>query len=923
MQRLFVFFLFAIFCLSALTVSAVPAKFSNRTSALASAVTEKSGISAKSKVVSLFGYRVPESDDDDGTIDLSNPDVIKRIKIINLGPIINHPGLDYAPTISADGKTLYYVSDKKGSMLKKNGDPSHDFWVAKKQNNLDTVFFPPINIDTVHPYGNDASVNTPRNEGVASIAADRQTLVFTGCVRPDGLGDCDLYITEVVGETWSKPVNLGNKVNSTFFDSQPSISSDKSRIYFASNRPLDPKETDQGDFNIWYTDFDDETNTWKPAKPLADLNTGGKDCSPFIFPDNTTLFFSSDKHSPNMGGLDFYYSKKGVGADGKETWSKPVHIPAPVNTSGDDQFLSIPASGDVWYFSSTRSDIRGSQGGLDVFMAFVPSFFKAAQLAVSVVDECSGSNIPATVTIVNKLTGKTVKDSVTFNKKAHEVVFGNQDFTNPANPKDTIKFVDMEITVSSAKYGSRTVTKRINKPIITRNQKEAEQSDLYSETIKLGQRPSIVAEVGVSEYAKQNPNDPAIQGFRGLVMRQVASVNLYPLLNYIFFDLGSSTIPSRYIMFKSPEETKGFSDEKIPGGVFEKYYHVMNIFGHRLRKNPNVNIRVVGCNDGKTKEEKTADLSKNRATQVYNYLRDIWQIPESRMKLEFRDQPERVSNLNDSLGIVENRRTEIICEEWEVIKPILEKDPKTFPMPEDMDFTLKNGIEEQLVAKRRVVITRGDKEWATLTNVGTSQATAKWDWANTKGEFPDCNSRIGDAKGKVTDLVPYKAKLIVTSTTGQECESMPITIPVKFVSTTGLAAGSDATVEKTIEKYNLILFPFASANAGPRNERILNDYVYNRCFPSSEVEIEGHTDVVGMDVANLKLSKERAKVVEDGIKGKTKGVSSMKSAGVGEESPLYDNSLPEGRFYNRTVQIMIRTPLKDAQLDLSAGSCGE
>ena len=56
-------------------------------------------------------------DDSDGGI-LSN----SQIKIINLGPIINDPGVDYAPTISADGKTLFFVSDKPGSIKNEEDD---------------------------------------------------------------------------------------------------------------------------------------------------------------------------------------------------------------------------------------------------------------------------------------------------------------------------------------------------------------------------------------------------------------------------------------------------------------------------------------------------------------------------------------------------------------------------------------------------------------------------------------------------------------------------------------------------------------------------------------------------------------------------------------------------------------------------------
>ena len=74
----------------------------------------------------------------------------------------------------------------------------------------------------------------------------------------------------------------------------------------------------------------------------------------------------------------------------------------------------------------------------------------------------------------------------------------------------------------------------------------------------------------------------------------------------------------------------------------------------------------------------------------------------------------------------------------------------------------------------------------------------------------------------------------------------------------------------------------------PINERILNDYVYQRVYPSSYVEVTGHTDVVGMYDHNKKLSENRSKTVRDGINKKSSGkYGSLNSKGVGEEDPLY------------------------------------
>ncbi len=92
----------------------------------------------------------------------------------------------------------------------------------------------------------------------------------------------------------------------------------------------------------------------------------------------------------------------------------------------------------------------------------------------------------------------------------------------------------------------------------------------------------------------------------------------------------------------------------------------------------------------------------------------------------------------------------------------------------------------------------------------------------------------------------------------------------------------------------------------------MKEYVYPRCFPQSEIEVDGHTDIVGMFDHNAKLSGNRSKTVETGVKNFTKGqYQSLMSKGLGEEEPLFTNELPEGRFYNRTVQIRIASPVTE------------
>ncbi len=851
-----------------------------------------------------------QDDDVRGDI-LSDP---KRIRIINLGKVVNHSGLDYAPTVSADGKTLYFVSNRKGSRLTRDNDFSHDFWATKKQNELDTVFIDPFNIDTV-----DAGVNTVFNEGAVSIAADKQSLYFTGCDRTDGLGDCDIYKSELQGDRWGKPVNLGKNVNSPYWDSQPSISANGLRIYFVSNRPS-PTNPDGGgndDMDIWYSDYDRDMDEWMPAKNLGpDVNTDKMEVAPFMAADGVTLFFSSNGHKPNMGGLDFYMTKKAGQKDreGRDKWAKPAQLPAPINTAEDDQFITIPASGKVLYFSSRRQDIRGFQGDLDVFMAFVPTFTRAVNLIVNVIDECTGQNIPATVQYRNTRTARTQKDEVSTSKVESNIIVGNDDYgTNAANREKTVTFT---VTASSPSYGERSINVEVEDPGETVDAAEANVQTEIRKTITLGQRPVLSWEAASSEWARKR-NDP----FKGLLIQEKAKVELFPLLPYIFFDLGSATLPQRYIKFANASRTAGFDDERIPGGTLDKYYHTLNIYGYRLRKHPTVNVEVRGCVDADN-EDKNSALMRDRATTVFNYLKDVWGIAESRMRVTTSKNgwPDTRSNPKDSLGIVENRRVEIYFEgdeeeRWQVARPILDNDPILSPMPANMTWNMKNGIDNEIVASRRVEVTWNGKPYRTLTEVGVTDATNVWDWTDAQGaEHPPVPANQQREEGaKVINMAPFEATLIVTSKNGQECKSDPVRVPVRFA--TSRDRSTTVGEEMTFEKYNLILFPFDKFDPGPFNDRILRDYVNGRVKKSSRVKVEGHTDVVGMFDHNKRLSENRAKAVRTALDKAVRGAyASLDSRGTGEEEPLYKNDLPEERFFNRTVQVIVETPLEDADI---------
>jgi outer membrane protein OmpA-like peptidoglycan-associated protein len=110
--------------------------------------------------------------------------------------------------------------------------------------------------------------------------------------------------------------------------------------------------------------------------------------------------------------------------------------------------------------------------------------------------------------------------------------------------------------------------------------------------------------------------------------------------------------------------------------------------------------------------------------------------------------------------------------------------------------------------------------------------------------------------------------------------------------------------DKTVDVFRLISFPFNSVQMGKLNDEIVRKYVNPYLTKESKVVATGYTDKLGNSDINQRLSDGRAKSVADGLKA-----GQVTSLGVGNRRPLYTNDQPEGRFYNRTVEVRVETPV--------------
>lgn len=257
---------------------------------------------------------------------------------VNMGKSINTPFEEYLPAVTADEQTLIFTRKLKLPTNQYN----EDFYISKK---IDGKWQPAKNMAK--------PINTGRNEGAHTISPDGKYLFFTGCNRPGGYGSCDIYFSKREGNTWSSPINIGPPVNTNSWESQPSISADGRNLYFVSNR-----KDGHGKIDIWVSTLSDKGQFSEPVNLGTRINTKQDDQSPYIHPDNKTLYFSS-KGQIGMGEEDLFMVKK----DSSGKWGTPKNLGYPINTQGNEFSLYVSADGMTAYFSSDRF---GGEGKMDI-----------------------------------------------------------------------------------------------------------------------------------------------------------------------------------------------------------------------------------------------------------------------------------------------------------------------------------------------------------------------------------------------------------------------------------------------------------------------------------------------------------------------------------------------------------------------------
>lgn len=406
--------------------------------------------------------------------------------------------------------------------------------------------------------------------------------------------------------------------------------------------------------------------------------------------------------------------------------------------------------------------------------------------------------------------------------------------------------------------------------------------------IKWGSAEGAPATARTIEVTPETPNmDVSLRAPAGIHERTTVE-EYFPLLNYVFFDEGSTELPSEYKQINSAQaavfhENDLFEDPG-PGSDREStrwqrqmsvYHNGLNIFGDRLR-NSTAKVTLIGSapnqNDGLA-----------QANVVKDYLVSRFGIDANRITTKGATRPQNASGTRSTpqadlpLIAEENRRVEILTEDNTILKPVTIRTAQGAPIENDLVLDVRPGVSVT--------------EWKVdVIGSGTTK---------TYGPFNGLTQRI-DAQ-QILGSSPngtYTARVTATTSDGS---TLVKEVPFNLVRRPGASVN---------DKRYSILFEYDESKTVQTYDKFLREEVAPKIESGSTVFIYGYTDKVGEADYNSNLSLKRTtdaqKIIADQLGSMGRNVTFYTYGfGEGEYLAPFPNQTPEGRYYNRTVIIEI------------------
>ena len=309
-------------------------------------------------------------------------DVLKaeeqEVILTNLSSAINTDNNEYAPVISADGKTLYFCAKNRMDNLGRE-----DIFFSQ---NINGTWTPAKLLDGIN--------TTVHSEAPEAISVDgSMMLIFKGG---------KLTYSNKTEKGWSSITRFPSIINQEKWQADASISSDGKAILFTSQRANLVGNPNRNNLDI-YVALADNDGKWNKVLNLGStVNTPRIDRSPYLHPDMKTLYFSSIGHG-GLGGMDVFKTTRLD--DTWTNWSTPINLGREVNTSESDWGYKVSTEGSIAYFNSSTEN-----GDEDIFQIELPEKMRPRQVSTlaGVLLDSNGLPIEADIIIEDLSTGTKV-----------------------------------------------------------------------------------------------------------------------------------------------------------------------------------------------------------------------------------------------------------------------------------------------------------------------------------------------------------------------------------------------------------------------------------------------------------------------------------------------------------------------------------
>jgi outer membrane protein OmpA-like peptidoglycan-associated protein len=374
----------------------------------------------------------------------------------------------------------------------------------------------------------------------------------------------------------------------------------------------------------------------------------------------------------------------------------------------------------------------------------------------------------------------------------------------------------------------------------------------------------------------------------------------FPLRNYIFFNADSTSIPERYVQLKR-SQVKNFKEDRVQFTTpqnrsdratrqMQVYYNILNILGDRMVKNPNSKINLVGSSENGELE------GQLMAQNIKEYLVRIFEINENRIIVSGRIKPVIPSEVKGGvreLNLLKagNRRVTVESDSAELLMQ--------FQSGKDVPLKPIEILFENQIPNGDIVFNAGNaKEALTSWSIKTKAENGK-----TATFGPYSNEQVAISRRKIMlnqGEGNFSVTMKGTTKSGKQIIKESSMYLSPFVAPEVLESVRFSVIYEFNESKSIAIY-----------EKYLTEIVSPKIASNSKVTITGHTDTIGEENYNKNLSLARANDVKAILEKSLMalGIKDVKfevnGEGEDEKLGLFENKLPEERFYNRTVIIDI------------------